>query len=291
MTGAPGAGSAPPAAYALGVEYDGGAYSGWQRQRNAPSVQEELESALSRVADQPVRTVAAGRTDAGVHATNQVVGFGTSARRPLKAWRDGVNTLVGQRIKVRWARAVDGEFHARYSATARRYIYLFRMDPVPAPLSDPFIWRVSSLQTDAMHRAGQCLVGEHDFTSFRAAGCQSRSRRRNVRRLAVRTIGDLAVLDIEANAFLLHMVRNIAGSLVQVGDGRRPESWVGDCLQALDRRRIGKTAPANGLYLVDVRYPGYDFPAGRLPPLLSGLESLDRLQHPAAGSAPGACQP
>lgn len=277
MTGAPGVGSAPLSTYALGVEYDGGAYSGWQRQRNAPSVQEELESALTRVADRPVRTVAAGRTDAGVHATNQVVGFGTSARRPLKAWRDGVNTVVGQGIKVRWAREVDAEFHARYSAAARRYIYLFRMDPVPAPLSDPFAWRVSSLRTDPMHRAGQCLVGEHDFTSFRAAGCQSKSRHRNVRRLSIRTIGDLAVLDIEANAFLLHMVRNIAGALVQVGEGKRPESWIRDCLRARDRQRIGKTAPARGLYLVDVEYPGYDFPAGSLPPLLAGLGSPDRL--------------
>ena len=291
MTGAPAAESAPLAACALGVEYDGGAYSGWQRQRHAPSVQEELENALSRVADRPVRTVAAGRTDAGVHATKQVVSFRTCAHRPVKAWRDGANTLVGQGIKVRWARAVDPEFHARYSATGRRYVYLFRTDPVPAPLSDPFAWRVSRLEADAMHRAGQCLVGEHDFTSFRAAGCQSRSRRRNVHRLTVQAIGGLAVLDIEANAFLLHMVRNIAGALVQVGEGKRPESWIGDCLRALDRQRIGMTAPANGLYLVDVRYPGYDFPAGRLPPLLSGLEGLDRLQAVAAGGDPGPGQP
>ena len=264
--------------YALGVEYDGGAYCGWQRQRDAPSVQEALENALSGVADELVKTLAAGRTDSGVHATKQVVSFATAARRPLKAWRDGVNTQVGDSIKVRWARTVDAGFHARYSARARRYIYLFRMDAVPSPLSDRFAWRVSRLEIDAMHRAGQCLVGEHDFTSFRAARCQSRSRHRHVHRLAVHAIGNLAAIDIEANAFLLHMVRNIAGTLVQVGDGRRPESWVGDCLQARDRRRIGKTAPARGLYLVDVQYPGYDFPAGRLPPLLSGLDGLNELQ-------------
>ena len=263
--------------YALGLEYDGGAYSGWQRQPHANSVQEELETTLSRVADQPVTTVAAGRTDAGAHATKQVVSFATTAQRQLKAWRDGVNSLAGERIKVRWAKAVDAEFHARYSASARRYLYLYRMDPAPAPLSDRFAWRVPDLEADAMHRAGQHLVGEHDFTSFRGARCQSRTRNRNVHRLAVRAIGSLAVLDIQANAFLLHMVRNIAGALVQVGEGRRPDNWIGDCLEARDRTRIGKTAPAKGLYLVDVLYPGYDFPAGSLPPLLAGLESLDRL--------------
>ena len=277
--------------YALGLEYDGGAWCGWQRQRHSPSVQEELENALRRVADEPVKTVAAGRTDAGVHATQQVVSFRTSARRPLKAWRDGVNSHTPEVVKVRWARAVDADFHARFSACARRYLYLFRMDAAPAPLSDPYTWRVPRLETDAMHRAVQCLAGEHDFTGFRAAGCQSKSCHRSVHRIAVGAIGEMAILDIEANAFLLHMVRNIAGALVQVGDGRRPESWIGDCLRARDRRRIGKTAPARGLYLVDVRYPGYDFPRGRPPPLLSGLDSLDAMQAIAAGGGPGAGDP
>ena len=277
--------------YALGVEYDGSDYSGWQRQPHAPSVQEELENALSRVADEPVRTVAAGRTDAGVHATKQVVSFATAAHRPLKAWRDGVNSLAGDSIKVRWSRAVGTEFHARYSACARRYVYLYRMDSVPAPLSDRFAWRVPELQADAMHRAGQTLVGEHDFTSFRGARCHSRSPYRNVHRLAVRAIGSLAVLDIQANAFLLHMVRNIAGALVQVGEGRMPGNWIADCLEQRDRRRIGRTAPARGLYLVDVQYPGYDFPAGSLPPLLAGFESLGRLQAETGRADPGARQP
>ena len=265
---------------ALGLEYDGGSFSGWQRQRHAPSVQEALENALGRVAGETVRTVAAGRTDAGVHATKQVVSFATSAQRPLKAWRDGVNSHAPEGVKVRWARAVDADFHARFSARARRYLYLFRMDPTPAPLSDAYTWRIPRLHTDAMHRAAQCLVGENDFTSFRAAGCQSRSCHRDVQRLAVRAIGGMAVLDIQANAFLLHMVRNIAGALVQVGEGRQPESWIGECLKARDRRRIGKTAPARGLYLVDVLYPEYDFPAGNLPPLLFGIDSLERLQMP-----------
>ena len=267
-----------PATYALGLEYDGGAYSGWQRQPHAPSVQQALETALGQVADQPVKTVAAGRTDAGVHATKQVVSFITTAQRPLKAWRDGVNSRIGDSAKVRWARAVEADFHARYSAAARRYLYLFRTDRTPSPLSDRLAWRVVELDAQAMHEAGQYLVGEHDFTSFRAAGCQSLSPRRNLRRLAVRAIGNLVVLDIQANAFLLHMVRNIAGALLQVGDGRRAASWIGACLEAGDRRLIGRTAPANGLYLVDVLYPEHEFPPGSLPPLLAGLGSLEYLQ-------------
>jgi len=186
--------------------------------------------------------------------------------------------LVGEKIKVRWARAVDREFHARYSAAARRYVFVYRVDTVPAPLSDPFAWRVGRLNTDAMHQAAQCLVGEHDFTSFRAAGCQSRSRYRHVHWLTVQSIGNLAVLDVEANAFLLHMVRNIAGALVQVGEGLRTEDWIGECLNARDRRLIGPTAPARGLYLVDVRYPGYGFPAGNPPPLLASIGNLARLR-------------
>ncbi len=256
--------------FALGVQYDGSAYSGWQRQRHSPSVQEDLESALSRVADAPVRTVAAGRTDAGVHATQQVVSFTCAAQRSLKAWCQGVNSYTGKGVKVRWARRVEPDFHARYSATARRYVYLYHIDPEPAPLCDGLAWRVAGLDAQSMHEAAQQLVGEHDFTSFRAAACQSRSRHRNVHRLSVRAVGSLVVLDIEANAFLLHMVRNIAGALLQVGDGRQPPGWVGASLAAKDRGLIGKTAPARGLYLVDVRYPGYDFPPGGRPPLLSG---------------------
>lgn len=256
--------------YALGVQYHGGAYSGWQRQRQSPSVQEELETALSRIADRPVRTVAAGRTDAGVHATQQVISFTSPVQRPLKAWCVGVNSMTGDGVKVRWAQAVDADFHARYSAAARRYLYLYRLDPTPSPLSDGLSWRVPALDARSMHEAGRHLVGEHDFTSFRGAGCGSRSPHRNVHRLDVRAVGSLVVLDIEANAFLLHMVRNIAGAMLQVGEGRRPAAWIGERLAAGDRRLIGRTAPAQGLYLVDVRYPDYDFPQGSPPPLLLG---------------------
>ena len=266
-----------PMDVALGIEYDGGRFHGWQRQSHSPSVQSELEAALSRVADQPVYTVAAGRTDAGVHATQQVASFTSAKRRPLRAWRDGVNALTGPGVKVRWAQEVEADFHARFSATARRYLYLYRIDGGPSPLRDPYAWRSPPLDADAMQRGGQALLGEQDFTSFRAAGCQSKSPFRRVSRLRVQAIGGLVVLDIEANAFVLHMVRNIAGALSQVGRGERPAAWLGECLQAKDRKLIGKTAPPQGLYLVDVTYPQPQLPKGALPPLLAALGGLERL--------------
>ena len=235
---------------AIGIEYDGGAFHGWQRQSHTSAVQSELEAALSQVADHPVRTVGAGRTDAGVHATGQVASFQTHSRRPLRAWCDGVNALTAPGVKIRWAREVDADFNARFSAAARRYIYLYRTDEGQSPLSDPFTWRSPPLDAQAMHGAGQALLGEQDFTSFRAAGCQSKSPWREVRHLRVRAFANLVALDIEANAFVLRMVRNIAGALAQVGRGERPGRWIAECLSAKDRALIGKTAPPQGLYLV-----------------------------------------
>ncbi len=262
---------------ALGVEYHGAAYSGWQRQKHVPSVQTDLESAISQIADHPVRVVAAGRTDAGVHATQQIVSFASRVERPIKAWREGVNSLTSGGVKVRWAMPVADDFHARYSATSRRYLYLYRIGAEPAPLSDGLAWRVDRLDVDAMHRGGQALVGEHDFTTFRAAGCQAASAFRCIHRLNVRRFGEIAILDVQANAFLLHMVRNVAGALVEVGRGERDEAWIAERLVAKDRTTIGKTSPPQGLYLVDVGYPGQSFPPGTLPPPIQGLGSLDRL--------------
>ncbi len=258
-----------PAQIALGIEYDGGAFNGWQRQSHQPSVQSELEAGLSQVADRPVRTVGAGRTDAGVHATGQVASFRTDSVRPLRAWRDGVNALTSAGVKVRWAREVDADFSARFSAAARRYFYLYRIDARRSPLSDRYAWRSPPLDAGAMRRAAQALLGERDFTSFRAAGCQSKSPCREVRRIDVRCVADLVVLDIEANAFVLRMVRNIAGALAQVGRGERPVSWIAECLRARNRALIGRTAPPQGLCLVQVTYPEWDFPAGGPPPLLA----------------------
>lgn len=266
-----------PSPIALGIEYDGGCFHGWQRQSHSPSVQSELEAALARVADQPVHTVAAGRTDAGVHATQQVASFTCAKPRPLRAWKDGVNALTGAGVKVRWARQVAAGFHARFSAAARRYLYLYRIGDGPSPLCDRYAWNSPPLDADAMHRGGQVLLGERDFTSFRAAGCQSKSPFRRVFRLNVRAVGGLVVLDIEANAFVLHMVRNIAGALSRLGRGERPVDWLDECLQAKDRKLIGKTAPPQGLYLVDVTYPQQDLPKGALPPLLAALGGLEQL--------------
>jgi tRNA pseudouridine38-40 synthase len=261
---------------ALGIEYDGQAFHGFQRQTNAPSVQEALETALSRIATQPVRVVAAGRTDAGVHATGQVVSFESAVERPLNAWFRGTNALTPAAVKVIWVRAVDGGFNARRSAVARRYQYLYHETPAPSPLLQGQAVQVPSLDEAAMHRAAQVLVGEHDFTSFRAAACQSHTAYRCIHRISVQRAGPFVVLDVAANAFLLHMVRNIAGALLQVGQGREEESWISRLLLARNRALAGRTAAPQGLYLVDVRYPGYDFPTGLPAAPLRGLGGLDR---------------
>ena len=261
---------------ALGVEYDGAAFRGFQFQTNAPSVQAALEAGLGRIADEPVRLAAAGRTDAGVHATGQVVGFDTAAERPLEAWVRGVNAVTPAGVKVRWARRVDPAFHARYSAVARRYQYVFHDDRVPSPLLAGRVTPARPLDADAMHRAAQWLLGEHDFSSFRAAGCQSLSAHRCVHRLTVSRAASFVVVDITANAFLLHTVRNVAGALADVGTGARAESWLRDALLARDRGVVGATAAPDGLYLVDVHYPDQDFPPGRPAGPLQALGGLDR---------------
>jgi tRNA pseudouridine38-40 synthase len=265
---------------ALGVEYDGAAFNGFQLQPHAPTVQGALEKALSKVADAPVRIVAAGRTDAGVHATGQVIGFETAAERPERAWVRGTNALLGPAVKVVWGRRVDGRFDARRSAVARRYLYLFAErageHESPSPLLGRTVVEVNRLDDAAMHRAARVLLGEQDFSAFRGAGCQSDTPYRCVHRLVVHRAGPFVVIDVTANAFVLHMVRNIAGALQQVGDGRRPEPWIGQLLAGRDRRLAGPTAPPHGLYLVDVHYPGYDFPRGAPPPVLRALGDLDR---------------
>jgi tRNA pseudouridine38-40 synthase len=261
---------------ALGVEYDGSAFRGYQIQKSSPSVQGALEQAIARIADQPVRLAAAGRTDAGVHATGQVVGFTTPVTRPLNAWLRGVNSLTPAAVKVRWAQEVDAAFHARYSACARRYMYLWYEDSVRSPILDGWAVNTAQLNDEAMHRAAQALVGDHDFTSFRAAGCQSQSAHRCVHSIAVKRYGPLIVLDIAANAFLLHMVRNISAGLASVGAGARAEQWPAQLLGEKNRQMLGPTAPPRGLYMVGVRYPGYQFPTAHAPAPLRALGGLDR---------------
>ena len=244
---------------AAGVEYDGGGFFGWQRQRQSPTVQECLEQALSKVADQPIEVVCSGRTDTGVHARCQVVHFDTCARRSERSWVLGANTHLPQGITLLWTRPVDDDFHARYSARRRHYRYrIINRWVRPAIGRDQLAWVRKPLDALAMHRAAQALIGEHDFSSFRAVGCQSKSPRRRVESVAVCRLDQEVRIDISANAFLYHMVRNIAGSLIAVGCGERDPAWVAEVLEARDRTVAGITAPAAGLCLLGPEYP--DFP-------------------------------
>ncbi len=241
---------------ALVLEYDGSGFSGWQRQRHAPSVQAALEAALSRVADHPVEAVCAGRTDAGVHAAHQVVHFDTSAQRPLHAWVLGANAHLPQAVSVLSAHAVGDGFHARYAARRRAYRYAFLCRRArPALLAHRVGWTPKGLDAGRMHAAAQALVGEHDFSAFRAAACQAAHPVREVFSVTVQRHADRVVIDVAANAFLHHMVRNFAGTLLAVGSGERPVDWPAQLLAEGDRRRSGVTAPASGLYLCGVDYP------------------------------------
>ncbi|MCD8547945.1 MAG: tRNA pseudouridine(38-40) synthase TruA [Aeromonadaceae bacterium] len=254
---------------ALGIEYDGSRYYGWQRQREVISVQAELERALSRIADHPVEVQCAGRTDAGVHATGQVIHFDTAQPRKLAAWTLGMNANLPPDIAVRWAKEVPDDFHARFSATARRYRYVIYNDNLrPGILGGGISHYHGDLDVPAMHLAAQQLLGEHDFSSFRAVQCQSRTPFRNLTHLAVFRHGPYVVVDIRANAFLHHMVRNIVGSLLLVGRGERPVGWLAELLALRDREQAGATAKAAGLYLVDVTYPAaFALPRPSLGPL------------------------
>ena len=247
----------------LGVEYDGAPYSGWQTQPGGAGVQDTLERALASFAKVRLATVCAGRTDAGVHATFQVVHIDTALDRPLQSWVRGVNRFLPSAVAVRWARVMPDDFHARFSARARRYDYWLLNDPVrPALLAQRVGWVFRSLDERAMQEAAACLVGQHDFTSFRAAECQAATPVREVTRLDVERQGRRLRVRIEANAFLHHMVRNIVGALVYVGVGRKPASWMEELLAARDRSQAAPTFAAAGLYLTHVQYD----PVFELPP-------------------------
>ncbi len=253
--------------YALGIEYDGSRFYGWQNQRQSPTVQAVLEAALSQVAAEPLAVTAAGRTDRGVHALCQVVHFDSGARRSARAWVLGLNSHLPDPAAARWLRPVGDDFHARYSAEARTYRYrIVNRWTRPALDRHRAAWVYRPLDALLMHEAAQCLAGEHDFSSFRAAGCQSHHARRRLETIAVQRQGDEVWIEVTANAFVYHMVRNIAGALIAVGHGARPASWIAELLDARDRRLGGVTAPAAGLYFVGPRYAAHwHLPVGADP--------------------------
>lgn len=241
---------------AVGVEYDGAEFHGWQSQPRARNVQDCVERALAAVADAPVRVVCSGRTDAGVHACGQVAHFTTAARRSEAAWVRGANSRLPRDVAVRWALPVADDFHARYSALRRHYRYVIVNCPArPALARGLAAWELRPLDEARMRAAAAALVGEHDFSAFRAAGCQSRTPRRQLFEIDVRRAGDRVWIDLCANAFLQRMARNIAGALIEIGAGERSAEWAGELLRARDRRLAAATAPACGLYLRGVEYP------------------------------------
>jgi len=249
------------------LEYDGGAYAGWQSQAHAKSLQDAVESALAFVAGAPVAAVCAGRTDAGVHALGQVIHFDTAARRTPRAWVLGANTRLPPDISLQWAGEVAPDFHARHTALRRIYRYhILNRSARSALGAGRLTWVHRPLDADAMRTAAQVLLGEHDFSAFRSVECQSKSKMRRVERISVALEGDSLCIEISANAYLHHMVRNIVGTLLEVQSGRDPPGTMKRILESRDRRLAGATAPAAGLYLCRVEYPaahGIPAPNGR----------------------------
>ena len=241
---------------ALGVEYDGQRYLGWQRQEIPNTIQEELEKALSLVADTTIKTQCAGRTDTGVHAVQQVVHFETQIFREEHSWVFGGNSNLPKDIAINWAKQVDEDFHARFSAKKRTYQYLIlNRRARPGLLNGKVTWECRPLDLNRMQQAAKCLVGEHDFSSYRAVACQAKTPIRTIYNLTIEQTGDLILISICANAFLHHMVRNIAGVLMMIGSGKENINWAEEVLLAKDRTAGGVTAEPDGLYLVDISYP------------------------------------
>ncbi len=241
---------------ALGIEYNGHGFYGWQSQQNLQTIQGCLEEALSKIADERIITFCAGRTDAGVHATGQVVHFETEAQRNMRAWLLGTNTHLPSTIAVKWATIVADDFHARYKALSRSYRYIiYNHTTRPALLTSRVTWNYDVLNIATMQEASRYLIGELDFSSFRSAECESKTPMRNVTQLNINRFDDYIVIDIQANAFLHHMVRNIAGALMHIGAGFAEPEWMAEVLMAKDRRKAAETASPHGLYLTEVRYP------------------------------------
>ena len=255
---------------ALGIEYLGANYCGFQRQHHCPTVQGHLEEALSSIANEPVGLICAGRTDTGVNAVGQVVHFEIQAERPIRAWLEGANTKLPGDIRISWAKEVPETFHARFSAFARQYRYVIYNRRVnSAVLHQRTTWVKELLDVDRMHKAAQSLVGEHDFSSFRASACQAQNAIRAIEYVSVTRKGDFIFIDLKANAFLHHMVRNIAGTLIKIGQDRAPVDWVAELLVVKDRCQAGVTGPSDGLFFVNAFYPAeFEIPQVQLDEVL-----------------------
>lgn len=254
---------------ALGIEYSGENYCGWQRQSHSPSVQQHVEESLTKIAAQPIKVYCAGRTDTGVHATGQVIHFEMQGSRPKTAWLRGANNYLPNDISIVWSTDIDDSFHARFSALSRRYRYVIQNTTTPsATLSGKVTWHRNELDIIAMQKAADLLKGRHDFSSFRASSCQANTAIREIERITIQKRNSLIFIDITANAFLHHMVRNIVGCLFQIGEHRQEISFIDTLLQIKDRTKAPDTAKPDGLYLVNVEYPKeFNLPKAVFQPL------------------------
>lgn len=255
---------------ALGIEYNGAPYHGWQRQQTVASVQQHVEEGLTAIANESINVVCAGRTDAGVHATCQVVHFDTNSHRPDTAWTIGLNRFLPDSISVKWVKTMDDDFHARFSATARRYRYIIYNHRLRNSILAKGVTHIHSgeLDHELMHQAAQYLVGRHDFSAFRAVNCQASTPIRLMSGIKISRFGHYIMIDVKANAFLHHMVRNITGSLLTIGKKEQPTTWMRTLLEGKDRTKAAATAKPNGLYLVHVTYPDkFNLPTTPFGPL------------------------
>jgi len=240
---------------ALGIEYDGSHFNGWQTQLGVRTVQETLEKALSKVANQPISVVCAGRTDSGVHGLEQVVHFDTTSERLSRSWIFGTNCYLPDDVNVLWATPISEVFHARFSAIQRHYRYIILNRPIRSSLhAKRMTWFYQPLEITRMQEAAQILTGEHDFSAFRAQACQAKSPIRTITRLEISKQGEQVWIEVSANAFLQHMVRNIAGVLMTIGTGKENPLWAKQILETRNRTQGGITAPPDGLYLQSVDY-------------------------------------
>ena len=248
--------------YALGIEYDGAGFCGWQRQSHSPSVQQSIEKAIAVVANHPVTVICAGRTDTGVHARGQVVHFDSPSERSERQWVLGINSNLPDAVRVLWVRGVDDSFHSRFGAISRNYQYTILNRRVrPAIGFSYYGWCREALDAGRMNEAAQVLQGRHDFSAFRSAGCSAQHAIREVTAISVSRQEDIVNIDITANAFLYHMVRNIVGSLIAVGRGEESVEWFKNVFEGGDRKLAGVTADAQGLCFMSVRYdPKYKLP-------------------------------